>query len=300
MSVPSMEFEFESSHEFEGELEFENEFEFEGTNEFEGEQEQFIGGLLKLAKRGLQSPALRKIGMNAAKTALGGLGSLLSEQEGEFEGEGEFESEFESAFEFETNPIRRIYPDMMMEHFAHVAAEAETEYEAGEALLPLAGLAASKLLPVAAKAAPRALGAIPRIAASVMKITPLLTKKIAEIGKMLHQNPKTRVLIRALPQILRTTVKILSQMAARGRPITPLLAAQVLAQVASKILGSPYRSIQAYKKSGQLDKQFHHHHRHRHHGHHHHGHHPHRPHHPGHEHHKPGYRVQKCQCYCRS
>ena len=70
MSVPSMEFELESLHEFEGESEFEleSEFEFESEFELEGEleHEQFFGALAKLAKRGLQSPALRKIGMSGS------------------------------------------------------------------------------------------------------------------------------------------------------------------------------------------------------------------------------------------
>src|SRR5262245_497199 len=119
MSASSMEFELGSFHEFEGESEFEGEFEREGEYEFEGEfeQEQFFGGLAKLVRRGLQSPTLRRLGLSAARAAMGGMGRMLSEHE--FEGEGEFEFEFAHEHEFETNPIRRVYPDAMMEHFAH-------------------------------------------------------------------------------------------------------------------------------------------------------------------------------------
>ena len=46
------------------------------------------------------------------------------------------------------NPLRRVYPDAMMEHLGHAAAEAETEAEAEAfvgALVPLAaGLVRSR------------------------------------------------------------------------------------------------------------------------------------------------------------
>ena len=264
MSAPSLEFELESLHEFEGESElegeFESEFEFEfegeGQFEFEGEleHEQFFGRLAQLAKRGLQSPALRRIGMTAARSALGGLGSLLSEHE--LEGEGEFESEHE--FEFETNPIRRVYPDAMMEHFAHVAAEAESEQEAGEAFLPLIGLAAAKLLPMAAKAiAPMAAKALPKIASSVMRAAPNLTRAISNVGRTLYRNPSTRPLLRTLPTIANRTIGNIARQAARGQAVTPQAAVRTLAQQAARVLGSPQQSVRAYQRGRALDRNFH-------------------------------------------
>src|SRR5437588_12270278 len=104
-----------TEHEMEALPELEGEFELEG--------EQFLGGIMQ------------------------GLSGLLGESEyeseselGEFEMEselGEFESESEFEHEHELNPIRRVYPDALMEHMAHAAAEAENEHEAAEQFLPL-------------------------------------------------------------------------------------------------------------------------------------------------------------------
>src|SRR5262245_33637186 len=70
MSTHAHEFEWEASPEFE------YEGEFEGELEGEYEAEEFFGRLAGLAQRAIQSPALRRIGLSAARSALGGLGSL--------------------------------------------------------------------------------------------------------------------------------------------------------------------------------------------------------------------------------
>jgi len=111
---------------------------------------------------------------------LGAIGNVVGSLLGESEAEDEYEDEsaFESAFEAEDelNPMRKIYPDAMMEHLGELAAEAESEDEAAEHFLPLVGMAASKLLPVVAKAiAPMARKALPKIAGAVMKSSPPLT-----------------------------------------------------------------------------------------------------------------------------
>ena len=136
MSTPAYEFELEASPEYE--YEYEGEMEFESEGEYEAEE--FFGRLAGLARRAVQSPALRRIGLRAARSALRGLGgvggaiggaiggargaslgrSLGStvgrhasgwlpqreyegewELEGEFELEGEYEFEGESEFEME-------------------------------------------------------------------------------------------------------------------------------------------------------------------------------------------------------
>ena len=61
----------------------------------------------------------------------------------------------------------------MMEHLAHMAAEAESEQEAAEHFLPLVGLAAKKLLPVVARAvAPALRKALPQVARAVTRVEP--------------------------------------------------------------------------------------------------------------------------------
>src|SRR6202050_5106679 len=137
-----MALESELEDEFELELEDETEDEFEDEAGLEGEG--WLGALGNIA------------------------GSLLGEQE--FEDELEDELEDEDEFEGELSPIRKIYPDAMMEHLGELAAEAESGQEAAEHFLPLIGMAASKLLPVVARAlAPAAKKAIPKIAKAVTR-----------------------------------------------------------------------------------------------------------------------------------
>ena len=130
MSTPAHELELEASPEYE----YEYEGEWEGEYEGEYEAEEFFGRLAGLARRAIQSPALRRIGLSAARSALGGLGGAGAalgravggqrggalgrdvgatlgrhvsgwlpqrEFEEEFELEGEYELEGESEFEGE-------------------------------------------------------------------------------------------------------------------------------------------------------------------------------------------------------
>ena len=94
-ALPEFEDEFEA--ELESELESESVDEMEDEAGLEGEG--WLGALGNIAS------------------------SLLGEQE--MEGEDEFESEDES----EISPIRKIYPDAMMEHLGELAAESDTPSE---------------------------------------------------------------------------------------------------------------------------------------------------------------------------
>jgi len=227
------------AYESEYELETELESEFEGEGEFEGEVEGegWLGAIGNV------------------------VGSLLGESEGEFEGEGEgeFEGEFESEFEGEfENPIRKIYPDAMMEHLGELAAESETEQEAAEHFLPLIGMAASKLLPVVAKAIlPAAKKALPRMARAVSRVTPQLTKGVAKIARGLHRNPQTRHLLRAVPSVARRTVGSIARQAAKGHRVTPRVAVKTLARQTKRVLGTPARRAHALRRHQTLERGFH-------------------------------------------
>lgn len=231
-----MAYEYES--ELEGLQELEDEFEEELEDESEGELEDeavlegegWLGTLGNIA------------------------GSLLGE--GEFEGEDELEDEFEG--EDEVSPIRKIYPDAMMEHLGELAAEAESEEEAAEQFLPLAGMAVSKLLPVVAKAvAPMAKRALPKIAAALTRATPRLTQGIGKVAKVLHRNPQTRHLLRAVPGIARRTVGNIAHSVARGKHITPHTAVRALARQARHVLGTPQHRAQALRRHHHLERRFH-------------------------------------------
>ena len=238
--------ELELEDEFEGELEDESEDELEGEDFLgsilgEGEGEDFLGSIL---------------GEGESEDFLG---SILGEGEGEdFLGSilGEGEDEFEG--EDEVSPIRKIYPDAVMEHLGELAAESESEDEAAEHFLPLIGMAASKLLPVVAKAvAPMAKRAIPKIARVLTKATPKLTRGIGTVAKALHRNPQTRHLLRTVPGIARRTVGTIAHKAARGGHITPRTAVRTLAKQARRVLGTPGHRAQALRRHNRLERRFH-------------------------------------------
>lgn len=210
------------------ELEAGHEHEF-GMGEYE--DEAFLGGLLK-----------------GVGSALG-----LGEYEDELGYSGEFEDEYEAEdeFEYELNPIRRVYPDalMEMEHLGHMAAEAEGEYEAGEAFLPL--------IPLALKALPMALKAAPKVFSMVSKVAPKLTRGVRGLTRTLARNPRTRALTRAVPTIARRTTVNLARQAARGRVITPQVASSALARQTRQVLGNPQACASALKRARTIDRRFH-------------------------------------------
>jgi hypothetical protein len=222
------------AYELEDELEAELEDELEDEGELEEEMED---------EAGLEGEGwLGAIG-NA-------VGSLL--------GEGEEEDEFEDEYEDELSPIRKVYPDAMMEHLGELAAEAETEDEAAEHFLPLIGMAASKLLPVVAKAiAPAAKRLLPKIAHAVTRATPHLTKSVGKIARTLHRDPQKRHLLKVMPAIARRTVGSVARQAAHGRRVTPHAAVRTLATQTRRVLGHPAQRKQALRHHHLLERRFH-------------------------------------------
>jgi hypothetical protein len=181
---------------------------------------------------------------------LGGvISGLLGE--GEYEGELEYEDEFEFEDEWEgedeaeamANPLRRVYPDAMMEHLGHAAAEAETEAEAEAfigALVPLAaGLARS--------AAPH-----------VARATPQLVRGLSKVAHTLRRKPATRALVRTLPTIASRTTRSLARQVAHGRPVTPRRATRTLAGQTAAVLRNPRTRNRVVRHARALDRNYHH------------------------------------------
>jgi hypothetical protein len=250
--------ELEGSPELEAEYEYESEFEYGG--ELEGEQ--FLRQIIGLARRAARSPTLRRVGLAAARSALGGLGNVggaiggAPGSRGAAIGSGigssigtylggrlptrEFESEWE--LESELNPIRRVYPDALMEHLGHAAAEAETEAEA-EAFI-------GALIPLAARL-------IPRVAPMIMRAAPNLIRGVSRATRVLRANPATRPLVRAIPTVVRRTAADIARQAARGQPVTPRGAVRSLARQTARVLTSPRQCARAMQRSAVVDRQYH-------------------------------------------
>jgi hypothetical protein len=155
--------EYESEDELEALSELEDESEWEDEQEDESESEAFYSRLSRLARRRPQSKALSRIAKRAARAASSSLADTTCDGESECEAEAEYEDEGEAAGEFEAglNPIRRVYPDALMEHLGHAATETEDEAK-DEAFI-------GALLPLAAKV-------LPKVGRAVMKATLHLAK----------------------------------------------------------------------------------------------------------------------------
>jgi hypothetical protein len=232
-------------------MEYEDELEWEDEGEFE--TEAFFRSLSSLAQRGQRPAALRAVGSAAARSALGGARAIVRSSpvgsgvrsalgglalEGEWEAEGEWEDELE----WELNPIRRVYPDALMEHLGHAAASAESEAEA-EAFI-------GALIPLAARLAPR-------IAPTVMRAAPGLIRGVAQVTRTLRRNPATRPLVRTMPTIVRRTIADIDQQSRAGRQVTPMDAVRMLSRQANSVLSNPAAGAQAWRRAQALDRRYH-------------------------------------------
>jgi len=165
------------------------------------------------------------------------------EDEDEFEFEGEWEGELEDESEAMANPLRRVYPDAMMEHLGHAAAEAETEAEA-EAFV-------GALVPLAA-------GLVKRAAPHVARATPHLVRGLSKVTHSLRGKPATRPLVRAIPTIAARTTRSLARQVAHGRQITPRRAIRTLAGQTAAVLRDPRTRHRVVRHARALDRNYHH------------------------------------------
>jgi hypothetical protein len=236
----------------------------EGECEAAHEGEEFLGSLAGAAQRGwnwLTAPQSlqRRLALSAARTVLNrglpALGRVVGGRLGSESAGGEVgtslgsilsgilpSSEMEAEWEAEINPIRKVYPDALMEHLGHAAMEAESETEAEASI--------GALVPLAARMAPRA-------TASILRAAPGLICGAAGLARTLRSSPATRPLVRVIPTIVRRTVADISRQVAHGRPVTAPAAVRTLARQTARILTSPRQAAQDLRRSRILDTQFH-------------------------------------------
>jgi hypothetical protein len=269
--------EFHELHELEGELEGEGEFEGEGEGflgaignvlggllgegELEGEGEfesgeQFFGGIAKLIKRA--APMLKKVASIAAPMvakAIGGpLGGIVSQVAGlgegelelhelhelhELEGEGEFETEFEGemevAHEIANHELTQheALAEMMAESASHEMHEGEAEAMAGASVVTVISAADRRAL---------------------RRILPHLVRGVAILTRILRRRRATRPAVRAVPTIVRRTVKTLKRQAAAGKPITRKAVARAAATQVRRVLGNPRACTAAITRNVKVSR----------------------------------------------
>jgi hypothetical protein len=155
-----------------------------------------------------------------------------------------------SAYVDRESGIVRVPPLVVMEHFGHAMAQAETETEA-EAFLPF-------LLPLAARALPMVARAVlPRLAPLVRRIAPRLVRGASGVLRTLRQDPATKPLVRVLPNIMRRTLADVVRDVQRGTAVTPQRAVRQLAGETRRVLSNPSLCVGAYRRSRALDRRYH-------------------------------------------
>jgi hypothetical protein len=251
--------------ELEDELEDEDEGEFgaignvlggllgEQESEDEMETEQFFGGIGKFLKKA--APVLKTIAKTAAPivgTAIGGpFGGMLGKAAGSLLGEGELEDEYESEMEdeLETESEQEMTHEIASHELTHneavaemLAESASQEQHEGEAEA-MAGASTVTMISAADRRALR-------------RILPYLVRGVAILTRILRRRRHTRPLVRAVPTIVRRTVRDLKRKAAKGVPITRKTAARAAAKQVRKVLGSPRACSAAIKRNLKVSRAY--------------------------------------------
>jgi hypothetical protein len=225
----------------EGEDEHEDEYELEDEYEDESGEHFSFGGFLKKALPVLKSvakvaaPLVGGAILGPGGAALGkALGSALGE--GEEEMEDEMEGEEEMAHEIASHPL--THNEALAEMLADAACRATREGEA-EAM---AGAASITVLS-------------PRDRRALRRILPQLVNASAVLTKVLRRKETTKIGVKAVPTIMRRTVKSLKRQAASGRPITRRRAARTAAKQVRRVLGSPRACAAAIMRNTKVSRQ---------------------------------------------
>ena len=259
------EYEDESAflHEEELEDEFEDEGEGEGLlgtigniagsllgeeeleEEFEGEAgEQFsFGGFFKKALPILKSvakvaaPIVGGAILGPAGAALGkAAGSALGEEELDGESEDEFEGEEELVHEIASHPLTQneALAEMLADAAAREAQEGEAEAMAGAAVVTVLS---------------------PRDRRALRRILPHLVRATAILTRILRRRRRSRVGVKAVPTIMRRTVKSLKRQARKGLPITRRRVASTVSKQLNRVLGRPKAAAAAIVRNSKVTRR---------------------------------------------
>src|SRR5215469_7697480 len=227
----------------------EEELEDESAYEAEDESEEFFGSIGKFLRKA--APILKKVAKVAAPivgTAIGGpFGTALGGLASKALGEGEYEDEYEG--ETEAEGEQEMVNEIAAHELTHNEAVAEMladaacrEVHQGEAEA-MAGAASVTVI------APRDRRALRRILPHMIRGTALLTR-------ILRRRRVTRPVVRAVPTIVRRTVKDLKQQAAKGVPITRKRAARAAAKQVRRVLSSPKACAAAITRNVKVSRAY--------------------------------------------
>jgi hypothetical protein len=222
-----------------GEEELEDEFEFEDEA---GEQFSF-GGFFKKALPVLKSvakvaaPIVGGAILGPAGAALGkAAGAALGEEELEGESEDEFEGEEEMVHEIASHPLTQneALAEMMADAAAREANEGEAEAMAGASVVTVLS---------------------PRDRRALRRILPHLVRATAILTRILRRRRRSRVGVKAVPTIMRRTVKSLKRQARKGLPITKRRVASTVSKQLNRVLGRPKAAAAAIVRNSKVTRR---------------------------------------------
>ena len=224
-----------------GEEEYEGEDEFE----FEDEGEQFsFGSFLKKAL-----PVLKSVAKVAAPivggAVLGPMGASLGKAAASALGEGEFEDESEDEGEGEEEMAQEIasHPLTQNEALAEMMADAAArEMHEGEAEA-MVGAATVTVIS-------------PRDRRALRRVLPHLVRASAILTRILRRRRRARVGVKAVPTIMRRTVKSLKRQARKGLPITKRRVARTVAKHVHRVLGRPKIAAAAIVRNSKVTRRY--------------------------------------------
>jgi hypothetical protein len=167
--------------------------------------------------------------------AAGALGE--SEYEDESEDEYEDESESETASEIASHPLthNEAVAEIMAEAASNEAQEGEAEAMAGAAVATVIS---------------------PKDRRALRRILPHLTRGAAILTRILRRRRSTRAGVRAVPAIMRRTVKSLKRQAAKGKKITRRRAGRAVARQIRRVLGNPRAAATAIRRNRKISRAY--------------------------------------------
>jgi hypothetical protein len=162
--------------------------------------------------------------------------ALSSALEGEEEQEDELEGEQEMVHEIASHPMthNEALAEMLAEAACHEMHEGEAEAMAGAAAITVLS---------------------PRDRRALRRILPHLMRGTAILTRVLRRKRRTRIGVKAVPTIMRRTVKSLKRHAAKGKRITRSLAARTAAKQVRRVLGSPKAAATAIMRNTKVSRQ---------------------------------------------
>jgi hypothetical protein len=91
---------------------------------------------------------------------------------------------------------------------------------------------------------------------ALRNILPHLTRGTAILTRILRRRRSTRVGVRAVPTIMRRSVKSLKRQAAKGVPITRRRAAKTVAKQIQRVLGNPKACATAIRRNIKVSRAY--------------------------------------------